>query len=186
MNILETERLLLREVEPADADFVLDLLNQPSFKKFIGDRGVRTIEQARDYIATRFTDSYQENGFGLYLVELKTDGTPIGVSGFVKRRELDDPDIGFALLPQFERKGYAFEAAHAVMRYGRETLGLLRVLAITTLDNESSGRLLEKIGLSFKHEIVLRDETLKLFSTVRDALPGPVKQHVRLNPPKQP
>jgi RimJ/RimL family protein N-acetyltransferase len=166
VKILETERLILREVEAADADFILDLLNQPSFKKYIGDRGVRTPEQARGYIATRFTDSYQENGFGLYLVELRTDGMPIGVCGFVKRRDLDDPDIGFALLPQFEKRGYAFEAADAVMHYGRETLGLLRVLAITTLDNESSGRLLKKIGLSFKHEIVLRDETLKLFSTV--------------------
>ncbi len=168
VKILETERLLLREVEPDDAGFVLDLLNQPSFKKYIGDRGVRTVEQAREYIATRFTKSYEENGFGLYLVELRTDATPIGVCGLVKRNELDDPDIGFALLPQFEKRGYAFEAADAVMRYGRETLGLLRVLAITTLDNESSGRLLEKIGLLFKHEIVLRDETLKLFSTVHE------------------
>jgi len=168
VKILETERLLLREVEPDDAGFVLDLLNQPSFKKYIGDRGVRTVEQAREYIATRFTKSYEETGFGLYLVELRTDATPIGVCGLVKRNELDDPDIGFALLPQFEKRGYAFEAADAVMRYGRETLGLLRVLAITTLDNESSGRLLEKIGLLFKHEIVLRDETLKLFSTVHE------------------
>jgi len=168
VKILETERLLLREVEPDDAGFVLDLLNQPSFKKYIGDRGVRTVEQAREYIATRFTKSYEENGFGLYLVELRTDATPIGVCGLVKRNELDDPDIGFALLPQFEKRGYAFEAADAVMRYGRETLGLLRVLAITTLDNESSGRLLERIGLLFKHEIVLRDETLKLFSTVHE------------------
>ena len=168
VKILETERLLLREVEPGDADFILDLLNQPSFKQYIGDRGVRTTEQAREYIVTRFTNSYEENGFGLNLVELRKDGTPIGVCGFVKRRELDDPDIGFALLPQFEKRGYAFEAADAVMRYGRETLGLLRVLAITTLDNESSGRLLEKIGLSFKQEIVLGDETLKLFSNVRE------------------
>jgi [ribosomal protein S5]-alanine N-acetyltransferase len=168
MNILETERLLLREVEPADAGFVLDLLNQPSFKKYIGDRGIRAVEQAREYIATRFTKSYEENGFGLYLVELRTEATPIGVCGFVKRDELDDPDIGFALLPKFEKRGYAFEAADAVMRYGRETLGLLRVLAITSLDNESSGRLLEKIGLSFKREILLGDETLKLFSTVSD------------------
>lgn len=163
VKILETERLVLREVESCDADFILDLLNQPSFKKYIGDRGVRTVEQAREYIATRYTNSYQENGFGLYLVELKTVGTPIGVCGFVKRRELDDPDIGFALLPQFEKKGYAFEAADAVMRYGRETLGLLRVLAITSLDNESSGRLLEKVGLSFEEEIVIGDETLKLY-----------------------
>ena len=164
VKILETERLLLCEVEPDDDGFVLDLLNQPSFKRYIGDRGVRSLEQAREYIATRFTKSYKENGYGLYLTELKADATPVGLCGFVKRTELDDPDIGFALLPQFERRGYAFEAAAAVMRYGREKLGLRRVLAITTLDNESSGRLLEKIGLSFEREIVLGDETLKLFS----------------------
>jgi RimJ/RimL family protein N-acetyltransferase len=168
VKILETERLQLREVESSDAGFVLDLLNQPSFKRYIGDRGVRTIDQACDYIATRFTKSYDENGFGLYLVELKEDATPIGLCGFVKRNELGDPDIGFALLPQFEKSGYAFEAAEAVMRYGREVLRLSRVLAITTLDNESSGRLLGKIGLSFRRNIVLGDETLKLFSSVSE------------------
>jgi len=165
VKILETERLLLREVEAADAEFVLDLLNQSTFKKYIGDRGVRTLEQAREYIATRFTQSYDDNGYGLYLVELNADATPIGLCGFVKRSQLDDPDIGFALLPKFERRGYAFEAAETVMHYGREKLGLDRVLAITTLDNESSGRLLEKIGLTFSEEIVLGDENLKLFST---------------------
>lgn len=162
-KILETERLVLSEVTDGDAEFVLDLLNQPSFKKFIGDRGVRTREQACEYIGTRFTDSYRANGFGLYLMELKTDATPIGLCGFVKRDSLPDPDIGFALLPQFERKGYAFEAASATMIDGRERLGLPRVLAITTIDNESSGRLLEKIGLLFEREIELGNETLKLY-----------------------
>lgn len=162
--ILETERLFLREVEAEDAAFVLDLLNQPSFKKYIGDRGVRTLDQAREYIQTRFSNSYRDNGFGLCLIELKEDGTPVGVCGFVRRDALPDPDIGFALLPQFEKRGYAFEAAFAMMRYGRETLGLTRVLAITTLDNAASGRLLEKIGLAFEREIHLGDETLRLFS----------------------
>jgi RimJ/RimL family protein N-acetyltransferase len=166
MNILDTERLVLREVTSTDAAFILDLLNQATFKKYIGDRGVRTLEQAREYIAARFTKSYWENGFGLYLMELKADATPIGLCGFVRRKELPDPDIGFALLPQFEKKGFAYEAAEAVMRYGRQTLMLSRVLAITTLDNESSGRLLEKIGLSFEREIEMGNETLKLFSTV--------------------
>lgn len=166
MKILETERLLLREAIPSDAAFVLDLLNQPSFKKYIGDRGVRTVEHAREYIAARFTKSYRENGFGLWVMELAAELTPIGVCGFVRRQELPDPDIGFALLPQFEKNGYAFEAAEAVMRYGRQTLRLPRVLAITTLDNENSGRLLEKIGLSFKEVILLGNESLKLFSNV--------------------
>lgn len=164
MKILETERLLLREATGNDAEFVLDLLNQPSFKKFIGDRGVRTSEQAREYIKTRFTSSYRDNGFGLYLVELKSDETPVGLCGFVKRDTLPDPDIGFALLPQFEKTGYGFESANAVMRYGKETLHLPRVLAITSIDNENSGKLLEKIGFSFEREIDMGDEVLKLFS----------------------
>ena len=165
MNILETERLVLREVVSTDAPFILELLNQASFKKYIGDRGVRTLEQAREYIDARFTKSYRENGFGLYLMDLKADATAIGLCGFVKRDELPDPDIGFALLPRFERKGYAYEAAAAVMQYGRETLDITCVLAITTLDNESSGRLLRKIGLEFEREIVIGSETLKLFTT---------------------
>jgi [ribosomal protein S5]-alanine N-acetyltransferase len=169
VKILETERLLLREITRDNAEFILDLLNQPSFKKFIGDRGVRTAEQACGYIDTRFTKSYHDNGFGLYLVELKADATSIGVCGFVKRDSLPDADIGFALLPQYERKGYAFESADAVMRYGKEALKLPRVLAITTLDNESSSSLLHKIGFAFEREIELGDETLKLF--VRDLTP---------------
>ncbi len=171
-KILETERLIIREVTADDAEFVLDLLNQPSFKQYIGDRGVRTVEDAREYIAERFTKSYRENGLGLWAAELKNGGTPIGLCGFVTRKELPDPDIGFALLPQFEKQGYAFEAASGVMSYGRNTLRLPRVLAITTLDNESSGRLLGKIGLTFKHEIVLSGETLKLFSNASDDLTG--------------
>lgn len=164
MNIVETERLVLREVSAEDADFVLDLLNQPSFKKFIGDRGVRTLEQAREYIENRFTNSYRDNGFGLYLVKLKADETPIGVCGFVKRDTLPDPDIGFSLLPQYEKNGYGYESAAAVMQYGRETLRFPRVLAITTIDNDSSGKLLEKVGFSFDREIEIGGEVLKLFS----------------------
>lgn len=164
MKILETERLILREVTGSDAEFVLNLLNQPSFKKFIGDRGVRTVEQAREYIKTRFTKSYGDNGFGLYLIVLKTDAAPVGVCGFVKRDSLPDPDIGFALLPQYERKGYGFESAFAVMQYGKNTLHLVRVLAITSLDNESSAKLLEKIGFKFDREVRMGDEILKLFS----------------------
>jgi len=164
MNILSTERLHLREVTAADAEFVIELLNTPKFKAFIGDRGVRTIEDAAKYIEGRFTKSYIENGFGLWLMGRAADAVAVGICGFVSRNELPDPDIGFALLPQFERQGYAFEAADAVMRYGRESLSLSRVLAITTLDNESSGRLLTKIGFVFESEIEMGGETLKLFA----------------------
>lgn len=176
MKILETERLILRELVESDGDFVLDLLNQPSFIKYIGDRNVRTAAEAREFIETRYRQSYREHGFGLYAVELKKNAFPapnspksnqlIGICGFVRRESLPDADIGFAFLPQFERKGYAFESASAIMKYGKETLNFERVLAITTTDNESSGRLLEKLGFKFERLIIMPGdaEELKLFS----------------------
>lgn len=166
MKILETERLALRQIsETRDAEFILNLLNQPSFIKYIGDRQVRNLEQAREYIAGRFIASYEKNGFGLWLVERKTDGAATGICGLVKRDTLPEPDIGFAFLPEFWSNGYAFESAQAVMNYARENLKIERVLAITTKDNKSSGRLLEKIGLKFEGLIDIAGEELKLFST---------------------
>jgi RimJ/RimL family protein N-acetyltransferase len=166
MKILETERLVLREIDSADdAEFILELLNSPGFIKYIGDRGVRTVEQSQDFIDGRLRKSYTDNGFGLYAVELTADGTPLGICGFVKRDGLDHADIGFAFLPEFEKKGYAVESARAVMEYGRTVFGLERVLAITSPDNESSGRLLEKLGFTFDKLITLPngDEQVKLF-----------------------
>lgn len=159
MKILETERLSLREIVETDDAFVLDLLNQPSFIKYIGDRSVRNLEQARDFIETRYRKSYADNGFGLYAVELKETGEAIGFCGFVKRDGLPDADIGFAFLPQFEKKGYAFESAAAVMKYGRENLGLKRVLAITSQNNESSMKLLGKLGFKFDKLVKLPNDT---------------------------
>ena len=167
MKILETERTILRELTTDDAEFILDLLNQPSFIRYIGDRNVRTTDEARGYIETRFTESYKKFGFGLWAVELKETSQPIGICGFVKRDSLPDADIGFAFLPQFERKGYAYESAYAVMKYGTDALNLKRVLAITSQDNESSVRLLEKINFKFERLIKLppEQEELKLFSS---------------------
>ena len=175
MKILETERLILREIVETDAEFILDLLNQPSFLKYIGDRNVRTVEDAKDFIETRYRASYAQHGFGLYTVELKIPDSKfqipnsklksqIGMCGFVKRDTLPDADIGFAFLPQFEKKGYALESAKAIMKYGAEVLGLKRVLAITTQDNENSGKLLGKLGFKFDNLIDSGGETLKLFS----------------------
>lgn len=171
MKILETERLILSKVVKSDAEFVLELLNQPSFIKYIGDRKVRTMADAEDYIESRFTKSYNENGFGMYLVELKKD-TPIpnpqsklGICGFIKRDTLPDVDIGFAFLSQFERNGYAFESARAILDYGKKVFGFKRIVAITTQDNERSGKLLEKIGLNFESLIEMpNNEILKLYS----------------------
>ena len=166
MKIFETERTILREVTKDDAEFILDLLNQPSFIRYIGDRNVRTIDAARDYIESRFTESYKKFGFGMWAVELKETNQPIGICGFVKRDSLPDADIGFAFLPHYERKGYAYESAVGAMEYGRNVLNLKRVLAITSQDNESSGRLLGKLDFKFERLIILPggDEELKLFS----------------------
>ena len=168
MKILETERLILSEATENDAEFMLDLLNQPSFIKYIGDRNVRTVEEAKNFIETRYQKSYQDNGYGLYLVEtkskIKDQRSKIGVCGFVKRDNFEYADIGFAFLPQFEGKGYAFESAAAIMKYGEKTLGFKQVLAITTQDNERSGKLLEKVGFKFDELIEMpNNEVLKLF-----------------------
>jgi RimJ/RimL family protein N-acetyltransferase len=165
-KVLETERLVLRHLMAGDAAFMLRLLNEPSWLRFIGDRGVRTLEEARAYIARGPGASYERFGFGLDLVELKGEGTPVGLCGLVKRDALEDVDIGFAFLPEFWGRGYAHEAAAAVLEYAARVLGLRRVAAITDPDNESSIRLLEKLGLSFERMIRLPgdDEEIKLFA----------------------
>ncbi|PYS82101.1 MAG: N-acetyltransferase, partial [Acidobacteria bacterium] len=166
MIVLETERLILRKLSTDDAEFVLELLNEPSFLRYIGDRGVRNLEEAKQYILNRLVTSYERNGFGLYLVELRESRIPIGISGLVKRDTLPDPDIGFAYLPAYWSKGYAVESAAAVMNYAREVLGLTRIVAITSLDNEASAKLLGKIGLRFERLIKLSEdaEEVKLFT----------------------
>lgn len=166
MKILETERTILREINEDDAEFIIDLLNQPSFLKYIGDKGIKSIEQAKNSIENVYRKSYRENGFGLYAVELKTDQTPIGFCGFIKRDGLPDADIGFAFLPQFEKQGYAFETAGALLKYGKEIFKLKRVLAITTQNNKSSIKLLKKLNFNFENLIKLpgAKEELNLFS----------------------
>ena len=168
MIVIETERLILSHLSTDDAEFILKLLNEPSFLRFIGDRGVRNLEDARQYILNRLIASYERNGFGLYLVALKEDGTPIGISGLVKRDTLPDADIGFAFLPAYWSQGYAVESAAAVMKYARETLRLDRILAITSPDNDASAKLLSKIGLRFERMIKLSDDgdEVKLFTSV--------------------
>jgi RimJ/RimL family protein N-acetyltransferase len=153
MKVLETDRLVLRRMSVDDAEFELRLLNEPSFLRFIGDRGVRTLEDARAYILKGPVDMYERLGFGLYITELKGEGTPIGICGLVKRDFLEDVDIGFAFLPGFWGQGYASEAAAAVMEHAKGALGLKRIVAITNPENHSSIRLLEKLGLKFDRMI---------------------------------
>lgn len=164
--IVKTERLILREISEADADFILNVLNQSSFIKYIGDRNVRTLKQAGEYIKSRMMISYEQFGFGMYLVELRESQIPIGVCGFVKRESLPDADIGFAFLEEFEGKGFGFESSKAVLKYGKNVLGFKRVLAIASQNNHTSHKLLEKLGFKFERLIKLPHdaEELKMFS----------------------
>jgi ribosomal-protein-alanine N-acetyltransferase len=170
--MLFTDRLLIREISPEiDAEFILELLNTPKFIKYIGDRGIRSVEDARDIIEKRYCQGYRDNGYGLYAVELKCmphagegAGVPIGMCGFVKRDHFEFPDLGFAFLPEHERQGYGFESATAVLEYGRYKLGFAMVLAITSLDNEVSGKLLGKLGFIYDRIFTNPDgEDVKLF-----------------------
>jgi len=166
MKVIETERLVLRRADEGDAEFMLELLNDPAWIRFIGDKNVRTLDEARAYIARALVASYERHGFGLYLTELKEGGTPIGLCGLIKRDSLEDVDIGFAFLPQFRGQGLAYEAANAALEYGRNVLGLKRIVAITSPDNEASARLLEKLGLRFERMMNLSaDDEVKLFAT---------------------
>ena len=158
MKVLETERLILRRVTVEDDEFILELLNDPAWLRFIGDRGVRTLDAARAYILNTLVSMYERLGFGLYLTELKGEGIPVGVCGLIKRDSLEDVDIGFAFLPEFRGKGYAYESASAVMAYGRRTFDLNRLVAITSPDNYDSARLLEKLGFKFEGTVKLSDD----------------------------
>jgi RimJ/RimL family protein N-acetyltransferase len=157
VKILETERLILRRLSIEDAAFILALVNEPSWLRFIGDKGVRTIEDARNYILKGPVESYERFGFGLYLTELKGEATPIGICGLLKRESLNDVDLGFAFLPQFWRQGFAYESASAVMAYGKTALGLTRLVALTSPDNDGSIGLLEKLGFTYVQMVRLSE-----------------------------
>lgn len=148
--VLESDRLRLRRLTTADGEFMLRLLNEPSFIANIGDRGVRTLAAARQYLVDGAIASYEKHGYGLYRVELKATGEVIGICGLVKRDYLADADVGFAFLPEFWSQGYAAESAAAVKGFAFETLGMKRVVAITSPGNLGSMRVLEKIGMRFE------------------------------------
>ena len=164
MKILETKRLFLRELEAErDAAFVNELLNTPKFLKYIGDRNVRSDEDAAKFIHERYRASYRDHGYGLWAVET-LEGVSVGMCGFVKRDYFDDPDVGFAFLPEHERNGYGYESAAATMMHGRDRLGFTKVLAITSLDNDASVGLLTKLGFTDDGVIEPQGEKLRLFS----------------------
>ncbi len=150
MSVLETDRLTLDRLSTADAAFLVELLNEPSFLRYIGDKGVRTEADACRYLEAGPMASYERFGFGLYRVNLRETGEPIGMCGLLKRDWLPDADIGFAFLPRFWKQGYAFEASAGVLAHARDALGLERVVAITSPDNEASMALLGKLGFRFE------------------------------------
>lgn len=158
MKILETARLSLRTVEVEDAPFYLNLLNDPAFIAHIGDREVRTLAQARGAIIEGPVAMQAALGFSLYLVELKDSGVAIGMSGLIKRDTLPEVDIGYAFMPAYRGKGYAYEAAAAVLEHARTRIGLRRLLAITSLENTASQGLLDKLGMRFDKLVYLRPD----------------------------
>lgn len=155
MVVLETDRLVLREVVEADAPFVLELLNSAGFIDNIGDRGVRTIDEAAAYIRERMLASYAEHGFGMWVTEQKAGGAPVGLAGLVKREGLDVPDVGYAFIAKAWGQGYAQEAAAAIVAHARAALGLTALAAITSPENYASMAVLRKVGFSFRGMIAL-------------------------------
>ncbi len=166
MVIAQTPRLLLRPLTLHDANFLLELMNQPSYHRFIGDRGIRDVPNAMDYIQSRFIESYQRHGYGLYAVVVLGSATLAGICGLVRRETLPGPDLGFAFLPAYWSQGLAREAAAATMQFARDQVGLKELLAVTHPENDASIRLLSRLGFTFQKTIQFPgdDETLRLFT----------------------
>ncbi len=166
MDTLETERLRLRPMNARDAAFLREVLNEPAFIRNIGDRGVRTVEQAVIYLRERILAQYESYGFGMLLVELKESAQPVGICGLIKRDNLEDIDVGFSLLERFWSRGYAAEAATTVVNEAMGVRQLSRLVAIVAPHNAASVRLLEKLGFQLEKKIRLTpdDDDLLLFA----------------------
>ena len=154
MVITITERLIIRELSVSDSPFILELVNTPTWLKFIGDRGVKNLDDAKSYLKKGPLKSYDDNGFGLYWVGLRDSNVPIGMCGLIKRADFDSPDIGFAFLPEHEGKGYGFESASVIMDYCKTEFHIKRIIGITLEANTASVRLLEKLGLQFEKNFI--------------------------------
>ncbi len=148
---IRTERLDLYEGNESHAEFIFRLLNSPPWIQFIGDRDIKNLDDAKDYIDRALMKSYKENGFGMYIVHNRAANVPMGLCGLLQRDELSHPDIGFAILPEYTKQGYTYEAARAVIEFSKENLGIDVVYGITGDENTKSKKLLEKLGLKYKH-----------------------------------
>ncbi|MGM5468979.1 GNAT family N-acetyltransferase [Flavobacteriaceae bacterium LMO-SS05] len=162
MLIAETNRLIISKINLKDAKFFLELVNSPNWLKYIGDRHLKTVEHAKTYLKNGTLKSYADFGFGFYKLQLKEEHTSIGVCGLIKREQLDDVDIGFALLPEYECKGYGYEASVSVLKLAKEKFNLKKILAITQPTNTSSIKLLEKLGLSYEKKVKPFDDGKEL------------------------
>jgi|KBSSwiStaDraftv2_1062776.scaffolds.fasta_scaffold287773_1 RimJ/RimL family protein N-acetyltransferase len=184
VNVLETPRLILRRFTAADAAFIHELVNEPDWKRFIGDKGVDSLDAARRYIENGPVAAYRRHGFGLFAMQRKADAALVGMCGLIKRETLDDIDLGFALLARHAGQGLAHEAAQATLTYARDTLGLARVVAITDADNARSEHLLEKLGMRYERTLCLApDDEVLLYARAlnpnSDAVP-PHAEHSQL------
>lgn len=159
MTVLETERLRLRHFGPADAAFILELLNEPSWIAHIGPRDVHDLATAEAWIEAKLGASYARLGFGFWAVERREDGALLGMCGLIKRDSLPEVDLGYAFVPRAWGAGYAREAAAACLRHGAEVLGMQTILAITGPDNLASQRVLTDIGMQWVETLVLDGET---------------------------
>jgi len=171
--VIETERLSLHRLDAADAPFILELVNQPGWLRFIGDRNVHDLDAARRYIENGPQAMYRHYGYGLYRVQLQA-GLPIGLCGLVKRAGLEDVDLGFALLAGFEGRGYAREAAAASLAHAAREHGLTRIAAITDPANARSIRLLQAVGFQAagQRRLTPDAELLSVFLWQARSLPG--------------
>jgi RimJ/RimL family protein N-acetyltransferase len=171
MAITTTNRLIISKITLKDALFFVELMNTPSWLKYIGDRNIKTIENAKNHLKNGILKSYKESGYGFYKVTQKSEPEKaIGIVGLIKRKELEHTDIGFGFLPDYEGKGYAYEASVAIMDLAKNKFKLNKVLAITHPDNKRSVHLLKKLGLSFQKGIKPFDDNEELLLFVKDLL----------------
>lgn len=171
-EVLQTERLMLRKLTLHDTDFIVELVNSPGWLQYIGYRNIHTEEDAIKYLQDGPMKSYEQNGYGLLLIHLKTTKAPIGMCGLLKRDALELPDLGYALLPAYEGKGYITEATSAYLAYVEQQLQIGKLLAITNLDNEKSIRVLEKLNFVFERYLNMSgdDHPVRLFSRTASSL----------------
>jgi [ribosomal protein S5]-alanine N-acetyltransferase len=166
--LMRTERLLLRHIEATDAGFIFKLLNEPAFIQFIGDRGVRNLDDALQYITAGPQASYQRHGFGLFLVEHQDSHAALGICGLIKRDALEDVDLGFAIASEHEGQGIAYEAATACLEFAQRSCSLTRVVAIALPENARSLRLLERLGFAFERRLTMPGATEEVLLLARD------------------